>query len=671
MKLLNMKHMKYLFLFIILFVISFGTIKALDYPGTDPGVTKSSITKKYAVLSNAAIQGEWQIDAGRITSLSITNVQTRQILNFSTGYLPGILLSNGRMIDLTTLTFSKDLQLNNNKIIAIFKDDQSGLTIEWTASLEDNSNAIIQSLRLTASKDIRVEELVFINTFVDNVRQVGEVDGSVIVCKSIFMAVEHPMASNKVKGLKHVNCLLPRGNILKSGKSWIYTSVYGATPSGQLRRGFLYYLEKRRAKPYRPYLHYNNWYDVILARPAERATEAECMETIELYLEKLVKERSVKMDAFVWDDGWDDFDNTLWGFHKKFPNGLKNIKAVLDDYDISQGVWLSPYGGFARAKDKRIEYGKRNGYEINGDAFSIAGPNYSKAFRNVCFNMIHEQGVTFFKFDRIGVKVENSKKDDNSGTGETANNVDVLLELIKDLQKEDQSVYISTTSGTWCSPFWILYSDNVWRGGGDNGLYGEGDTRQQWITYRDKACYEGVVLSGPLYPLNSLMLGGIIAGRRTSPARIGLNEKSVADEIWSFFGTGTNLQELYINPKLLTDNMWNELASAAKWSRANSDVFVDVHWVGGDPGKAEVYGWASWRTGKGILVLRNPSSSNQNFSVTPKSAFELPKGSAKYMTQQTIYSSEGKRLAETLSVEKPITFSLKPFEVIAIEFYDK
>ena len=106
------------------------------------------------------------------------------------------------------------------------------------------------------------------------------------------------------------------------------------------------------------------------------------------------------------------------------------------------------------------------------------------------------------------------------------------------------------------------------------------------------------------------------------------NEKSVADEIWSFFGSGTCLQELYINPKLLTETMWDELAAAAKWSRANSDVLVDTHWIGGDPGKAEVYGWASWRPGKGILVLRNPSETPQEFSITPQAALELPGGVA-------------------------------------------
>ena len=52
---------------------------------------------------------------------------------------------------------------------------------------------------------------------------------------------------------------------------------------------------------------------------------------------------------------------------------------------------------------------------------------------------------------------------------------------------------------------------------------------------------------------------------------------------------------------------WDVLAEAAKWSRSNSDVLVDTHWVGGDPGLGQVYGWASWSKRKAILALRNPS----------------------------------------------------------------
>ena len=39
------------------------------------------------------------------------------------------------------------------------------------------------------------------------------------------------------------------------------------------------------------------------------------------------------------------------------------------------------------------------------------------------------------------------------------------------------------------------------------------------------------------------------------------------NEVRSYFGTGTQLQEMYITPSLLTAQNWDDLAEAAKWSR--------------------------------------------------------------------------------------------------------
>ena len=74
-----------------------------------------------------------------------------------------------------------------------------------------------------------------------------------------------------------------------------------------------------------------------------------------------------------------------------------------------------------------------------------------------------------------------------------------------------------------------------------------------------------------------------------------------ADEVQSYFGTGTQLQEMYITPSLLTDANWDTLAKAAKWSRANAAILKDTHWIGGDPGKLAVYGWAAWARAVGLL----------------------------------------------------------------------
>src|SRR5690242_9497075 len=95
-------------------------------------------------------------------------------------------------------------------------------------------------------------------------------------------------------------------------------------------------------------------------------------------------------------------------------------------------------------------------------------------------------------------------------------------------------------------------------------------------------------------------------------------------EVRDYFGNGTQLQEMYITPSLLTKQNWDDIAQMAKWSQANKDVLRDSHWIGGDPEKLEVYGWAAWSPKKSIIVLRNPSDKPQAFAIEPTSMLELP-----------------------------------------------
>lgn len=179
-------------------------------------------------------------------------------------------------------------------------------------------------------------------------------------------------------------------------------------------------------------------------------------------------------------------------------------------------------------------------------------------------------------------------------------------------------------------------------------------------------CYERVVKAGPLYPLNSLMLHGILIGNRPNraPAGMILDEKSVADEIWSFFGSGTGLQELYVSPYVPTDTMLDQLAQAAKWARANADTLIDTHWVGGNPGKGEVYGRASWQPDKGILALRNPSESTQTFDFTLQDVLELPGTAATEMVLRAVYPRNRALPSGRIQVGKRIAFDLNPFETV-------
>ena len=235
-----------------------------------------------------------------------------------------------------------------------------------------------------------------------------------------------------------------------------------------------------------------------------------------------------------------------------------------------------------------------------------------------------------------------------------------------DLRAAKPDIYVNQTTGTWPSPFWLLYVDSTWRGGADCSFRGAGSDRQKWITYRDAQTYRAVVQAGPLYPLNAIMLHGIIyatnANRLTTAT-----DADLTAEIREFFGTGTQLQELYITPALMNEKNWDDLAEAAKWSRANADTLVDTHWVGGDPGKAEVYGWASWSPRRAILTLRNPGAQPATFTGDVAQLFELPAGASKTYTLHSPWQSEQERPDLTLRAGEPHTFTLQPFAVLVLQ----
>jgi hypothetical protein len=211
-----------------------------------------------------------------------------------------------------------------------------------------------------------------------------------------------------------------------------------------------------------------------------------------------------------------------------------------------------------------------------------------------------------------------------------------------------------------------MYADSIWRGGEDHSFAGVGPERERWITYRDMDVYDNVVKRGSLYPLNSLMLHGLIYGQyayhlNTDPSG------DFKNEVRDYFGTGTQLQEMYITPSLLKPADWDVLAEAAKWSRANAAVLKDTHWVGGDPRWLEVYGWASWTPKKAILTLRNPSDKPQDFRLDVAQAFELPAGAAWHFRAHSPWRDEASAPTIELEAGVPHAFHLEPFQVLTLE----
>jgi len=622
-------------------------------------------------LGNQAIEAEWGLSEGHLASFAVVDRWNGKTVHFRSPFT--VLLRDGSVADAQTLHVDGKALVRlleadeygargpehagGEEFAAPLSDDTGRVRIEWRVVLRDGSNYVRQMVTISANgQDLPVAEVKLIDVRLPGARVVGSVRGSPIVAGGLFLGAEDPLSDSKVVG-ERATAVVDRELPLRSGQSVTYSSVIGTTRPGQLRRDFLHYIERERAHPYRTFLHYNSWYDLGYFTAYD---EAGALDRVNAFGAELHEKRGVALDSFLFDDGWDDHAS-LWNFNAGFPDGFARVRTAAQKYGAEPGVWLSPWGGYDGPKKERVQFGETQGYEIVDGGFALSGPKYYQRFLEACLRMIREQGVNQFKFDGTG------NADSVFRGSAFDSDFAAAIHLMGKLRDAEPDLYVNLTTGTYPSPFWLLYADSIWRGGEDDSEIGAGSTRERWITYRDAMTYQNEVEAGPLFPLNSVMLHGIIYARfndqlNTDP------QNDFRNEVRSYFGTGTQCQEMYITPSLLSAANWDDLAEAARWSRANADVLKDTHWVGGNPAWGEVYGWAAWSPRKGILTLRNPSARTQSIEIDAARAFELPQGASRQYTATSPWKEDAGKAAMEVRAGVPVEFELAPFEVRTLQF---
>jgi len=634
-----------------------------------PGLASVTVQAATVSLQNDQVVAAWKTQGKALWPLSLQDKQTGQEIPLR-GELFRLVLTNGSSIPASDFKLNGPVRtealpanpgasrfaerLPGRQLQAELVSADGNIHVAWRAILRDGSRYLREQFRFAARKEqIPLNGIMLLETPLVNARATGTVDGSPVVTDTAFFGVENPLSINRGE-MGYVRCFLPRGTSLLAGESYECSLVVGFTPKGQMRRGFLAYLERERAHPYRPFLHYNSWYDIgYFSKYDEKAA----LDVINAFGEELVVKRGVKLDSFLFDDGWDD-PATLWRFHSGFPNGFTTLRKAAAEYGAAPGIWLSPWGGYGKPHDERIKFGREQEFEIREGNFSMAGPKYYERFRSLCVEAVKNYGINQFKFDGIG---ENTTK--SSGA---MRDFDAMLRLIAELRTLKPDLYINQTTGTWPSPFWLLYADSIWRGGEDHSfLPGKEPERERWISYKDNDVYEHVVGNSELFPLNSLMLHGIIYARHAHGLNYDTNNV-FKSEVRAMFGNGTQLQEMYITPGFLTPDNWDVLAEAARWSRDNANTLRDTHWIGGAPAEHQVYGWASWSPKKGILTLRNPTGRAQTIKIDATQVFELPENAPKHYTLVSPFKDQHLEL-EAMNGGEEATFKLTPFEVLIVE----
>lgn len=461
---------------------------------------------------------------------------------------------------------------------------------------------------------------------------------------------------------------------LSKGNQWKVSSVVGFFAPEQQRRSLLAYIERERPVPYRPFIHHNDWYEIGITcnnspNAANRHSEPKSLEVIKAWEKEMFLKRKVSIDAFVLDDGWDDF-NSLWGFHSGFPRGFTNINKQATKQKAGIGTWLGPVGGYGAAKRMRLGFWNKTHPNNKIDNFQLSNKEYFDAFVGRCSQMVRDYDMRYFKFDGISAKYH-AKGPANEEDAEG------ILNVLAALRKARPDLYINTTVGTWASPFWLLHSDAVWRQRDDFDRAGKvGDPRDRWITYRDRLVHEVFVQGSPLMPINSIMTHGLIITKNGPPRVMSKEPANCIKEMRAAFGCGSSLVELYVDRDLMNQEngrLWDELASCIKWIRRNADVLADIHWVGGNPWDGQdgsIYGWAAWNKSKCTLTLRNSSATEKTLSTTLREVMDVPPSWQGHIQLKNSFADQ--RILEGITdtavdVNTPINFTIKPFEVIVME----
>ena len=687
-----MKLFKALILALVFVACTPSEKSGVKYPSEEqPGIALATTDGDSYTLSNKLISASYSIENGVLSfngSKALQLAPSKDLFSITLGDSTIVKSSEMKMglpametLKGDTKAIKKAEQFDGYKLSVPF--EYGNLTINWSAVLRNGSHYLRTEMKISAATDTEMKNIIPMEyTLIegaDIIEVKGAVRGAPLASDKIFAGIENPLGINSVEG-NTIKGLWSRATTLKEGETWEIGAVVGLVAEDQLRRSFLAYHERERAVPYRSFVHYNSWYELNIDRnndpdPMKRMVESQCVEVLEAWRTNMFEKHGVCIDAFVWDDGWDEF-NSFWNFHKGFPNGFAKLDTIVKSMGAGTGAWLGPVGGYGWSKQQRLDFWNRN-HDNQIDNFELSHPEYFNGFITSCSNMVNSYDFRYFKFDGIS--------DLGNATGpKVEEDAEGILKVLTALRKIRYDLFFNCTVGTWSSPFWFQYADAVWRQDADWTTVGDqGDDREKWITYRDHMVYKNFTVASPICPINSLMTHGLIVTKYGPPAAAPREDteetaKGIIREMRCAFGCGSGLIELYVDNDLMSTigedgELWAELADCIKWHRNNEDVLADIHWVGGNPWdgeKAEVYGWASWNGKKATLTLRNPNSTEQTFTTTLRKALDIPSyvsGSVKLtdaFKNQTQYAGI---TGESINIDKEITFTMPAFDVVVLD----
>ncbi|MCD6352408.1 MAG: hypothetical protein J7M26_09840, partial [Armatimonadetes bacterium] len=478
-----------------------------------------------------------------------------------------------------------------------------------------------------------------------------------------WVGLEYPASRNKVaKGrvsLEHFPGRAPGREGLACKRA-----VMGVARPGQtIALAFEDYLNTVMLPP-RVMLHYNSWYDL-------RGSELSPQRLLEVYAgyEKgLLEPYGLKLDSFAIDDGWQD-RQSIWRPRKDlYPQGFGPLAKELEARGTRLGLWM-PLSGF----NLDVNWGARHGYEKSsaGRWYCLGGPRFYAAMRDATARLIREGNLSYYKHDFNMLRCSASGHQHlPDGAHGYEMNVDRTIALLQYEHQIQPGIFLNVTSGMWYSPWWLMYADSIWGAfPGDTGYDRAWPqlTRREWaMSFRDRHLYR-MYCERPnnFVPISKLMTHGITQGRKNMLGGKDEPLREWADYVMMYFGRGVLLQELYLSPERMREDMWKAVGLAIRWAHKRQDVLARTWMVGGNPDEGKPFGYIHWLGDQGIWVLRNPDLREQELAV-PVGQASGYRGKAQKLYGAVTYPYLAP-LAKPIQPGRDYKIKLPPASVVVVE----
>lgn len=184
----------------------------------------------------------------------------------------------------------------------------------------------------------------------------------------------------------------------------------GENEMAKMYRDFVLHYFAENTESRKPYIFYNTWGRQEAVKFGGSTYLASMR--LDYTLAEIDRAHAMGIEVYVIDTGWYEKAGDWKVNLVFFPDGLKEVKAKLDGYNMKLGLWFNPTAGALSSDMLKLNMDNRvmlNGeypapveiWETENAIGLCMVSNYWKDFANQLIRVVKQTGVTYFKWDAI------------------------------------------------------------------------------------------------------------------------------------------------------------------------------------------------------------------------------------------------------------------------------